>query len=145
MCYKFIWFSLPSPLEAEQVAAVAQERENLIVAHGNMFEVWGDEKSASFSREIRVCFAWEDEHKLTTGIVSNPAFPHLPISLPRKVFLCFEYHSCKIMLTLVDIGKVGEGYRVYVAEWWYSRIRRESRFGIILLKRLVQLIRAIAI
>lgn len=64
----FIWFSLPSPLEAEQVAAVALERENLIVAHGNMFEVWGDEKSAPFRRQLRVCFAWEDEDKLTIAI-----------------------------------------------------------------------------
>lgn len=47
---------------------MAVERENLIVAHGNMFEVWGDEKSALFRRQIRVCFAWEDEDKLTSGI-----------------------------------------------------------------------------
>lgn len=33
-----------------------------------MFEVWGDEKSALFRRQIRVCFAWEDEDKLTGGI-----------------------------------------------------------------------------
>jgi len=33
-----------------------------------MFEVWGDEKSASFRHEMRVCFAWEDEDKLSAGI-----------------------------------------------------------------------------
>lgn len=94
---EFIWFSLPAPLNAEQVAEAAQERENLIVAHGNMFEVWGDEKSAPFNREIRVCYAWEDEHKLTSGIVSSTAFTRLP-------------H----LLTLDVIGKVGKGYRVHV-------------------------------
>lgn len=65
----FIWFTLPEPLAAEAVAVRAKERENLIVAHGNLFEVYGDEKSVSLDRFIRVCFAWEDEALLKESIV----------------------------------------------------------------------------
>lgn len=64
----FLWITLPAPLEGEQLAALALERENLVISYGNMFEVWGDEKSATFRSQIRVCFAWEDEDKLTGGI-----------------------------------------------------------------------------
>jgi DNA-binding transcriptional MocR family regulator len=64
----FMWFSLPQPLLAVQVAANAQEAANLIVAHGNLFEVYGDEKSAKFDNQIRVCFAWESEDNLEEGI-----------------------------------------------------------------------------
>jgi len=64
----FIWFNLPETLLAVQVATKAQETANLIVAHGNLFEVYGDENSAKFNNQIRVCFAWEAEDKLEEGI-----------------------------------------------------------------------------
>ena len=64
----FIWLNLPPPLLAAQVAAIAQETANLIIAHGNLFEVYGDEKSAKFDHQIRVCFAWETEDDLEEGI-----------------------------------------------------------------------------
>jgi DNA-binding transcriptional MocR family regulator len=64
----FIWFQLPRPMIAERIAEIAKERENLVIAHGGMFEVYGDEEAAMFRRWIRVCFAWEDEEKLVEGI-----------------------------------------------------------------------------
>lgn len=63
----FIWFDLPEGMVAEVVAAKAQEKENLIVAHGNLFEVNGD-ADVKFDESVRVCFAWEDEECLEEGI-----------------------------------------------------------------------------
>lgn len=64
----FIWITLPVGMSAEKVAEKAKDEENLIVAHGALFEVLGDEKSVPFDRGIRVCFSWEDEVNLTEGI-----------------------------------------------------------------------------
>lgn len=64
----FIWLELPSGLSAERVAGVAKASENLIVAQGNMFEVYGDEEAVRFERWLRVCFAWEGEELLVEGI-----------------------------------------------------------------------------
>lgn len=64
----FIWFELPEGMSAERVAMLAKERENLIVAQGDMFEVYGDEEAVRFERWVRVCFAWEDEELLVEGI-----------------------------------------------------------------------------
>jgi DNA-binding transcriptional MocR family regulator len=64
----FIWFELPDGMSAERIAMQAKEKENLIVAHGDMFEVYGDEESGRFQRWLRVCFAWEDEEILVEGI-----------------------------------------------------------------------------
>jgi DNA-binding transcriptional MocR family regulator len=64
----FLWFGLPKGLLAEQVAKATNERENLIVAHGGMFEVYGDEKAAKFGSFVRLCFSWEDEDRLVEGV-----------------------------------------------------------------------------
>ncbi|KAI9814259.1 MAG: hypothetical protein M1827_003425 [Pycnora praestabilis] len=60
----FIWFSLPKPLRAEEVAATAKDTENLIISPGPAFRV----DKAMFESEIRVCFSWEKEEKLSEGI-----------------------------------------------------------------------------
>ena len=64
----FIWFELPEGVSAKTVATRAKERENLIVAQGDMFEVYGDEEAMRFERWVRVCFAWEEEELLVEGI-----------------------------------------------------------------------------
>jgi DNA-binding transcriptional MocR family regulator len=64
----FIWFELPEGMSAARVATRAKEDQNLIVAHGNLFEVYGDEDAVKFHRWIRVCFSWEDEEILEEGI-----------------------------------------------------------------------------
>jgi len=64
----FIWVELPEGMSAEAIAFSARERENLIVAHGNLFEVYGDEDAVKLDQWIRVCFAWEDEETLVLGI-----------------------------------------------------------------------------
>jgi DNA-binding transcriptional MocR family regulator len=66
----FIWLTLPSPLKGAVVAQRAKEEENLVVAQGEMFEVPGDteREGTSFSNDIRVCFAWEEEDMLAEGI-----------------------------------------------------------------------------
>ena len=63
----FIWLSLPAPLQAEEVAGHARE-ENLIIAPGPIFAVYGDEKAVDLERKVRVCFSWEDESMLAEGI-----------------------------------------------------------------------------
>ncbi|KAI9831041.1 MAG: hypothetical protein M1819_005279 [Sarea resinae] len=64
----FIWLELPDYLSADNVAARAKDVENLIVAQGSLFEVYGDEAAATFPRSIRVCFSWENEDRLTESI-----------------------------------------------------------------------------
>lgn len=64
----FIWFELPEGMSAARVATRAKEDQNLVVAHGNLFEVYGDEDAVKFHRWTRVCFSWEDEEILEEGI-----------------------------------------------------------------------------
>ena len=66
----FIWLTLPIPLKADEVAATAKEDENLIIAPGSIFAVYGDRLKGdeSLEREIRLCFSWEEEGKLAEGI-----------------------------------------------------------------------------
>ena len=64
----FIWLSLPAPLQAEEVAGRAREEENLIIAPGPIFAVYGDEKAVDLERKVRVSFSWEDESMLAEGI-----------------------------------------------------------------------------
>ncbi|KAH8172583.1 aminotransferase class I and II domain-containing protein [Sarocladium implicatum] len=64
----FIWFTLPDGLLAKRVADVALKTENLVIAHGNMFEVKGDEDSAKFDHDVRLCFSWEPEEALVEGV-----------------------------------------------------------------------------
>ena len=64
----FVWFALPSPLDAARVAVHAKEAYNLIVAPGVMFGVNGDADVDHLKRRIRVCFAWEQEAALEEGI-----------------------------------------------------------------------------
>lgn len=64
----FVWFSLPEGYSAKEVADRALKEENLVVAHGNMFEVRGDEASAGFGSEVRLCFSWEEEKDIEEGV-----------------------------------------------------------------------------
>ena len=64
----FIWLSLPPPMQAEEVAVCAQEEENLVIAPGPIFAVYGDEKAVDLEGKVRLCFSWEQEEKLVEGI-----------------------------------------------------------------------------
>ena len=64
----FIWLSLPAPIRAEEVAVRAQQDENLIVAPGRIFAVYGDETAVDLERKVRICFSWEQEAMLAEGI-----------------------------------------------------------------------------
>lgn len=64
----FVWMRFPDGPEAAAVAARCLEEEALVVAHGNLFEVHGDEDAVKFDRDIRLCFAWEDEEDLVDGV-----------------------------------------------------------------------------
>lgn len=64
----FIWFTLPSSLDAVKVAVRAKGEQNLLVAPGAMFGVNGDADLESLKRKVRVCFAWEQEDLLAEGI-----------------------------------------------------------------------------
>ena len=64
----FLWLTLPGGITANEVAAMAASEENLIVASGSMFEVWGDEDAARFQNNIRLSYAWEPEDALREGI-----------------------------------------------------------------------------
>ncbi|KAH8701526.1 aminotransferase [Talaromyces proteolyticus] len=64
----FLWIELPSPLTSAEFAVRAMDLAGVSVAQGSLFEVYGDEMSMKCDREIRICFAWEDESLLTEGI-----------------------------------------------------------------------------
>jgi len=64
----FVWLSLPKPLKGAEVTRRAKEDANLVVAPGELFEVPGDAKHASFAQNVRLCFSWEDEWKLEQGV-----------------------------------------------------------------------------
>ncbi|KAL1641802.1 Valine--pyruvate aminotransferase [Diplodia intermedia] len=64
----FVWLSLPSPLKSAEVARLAREQENLIVAEGALFEVPGDSATVNFPCDVRLCFSWEEVDRLGEGI-----------------------------------------------------------------------------
>jgi DNA-binding transcriptional MocR family regulator len=65
----FLWLELPSNgPDAKLVADRAKVEENLIVAPGTIFEVFGDEDAARFPRNIRICFSWEEEEDVVEGV-----------------------------------------------------------------------------
>ncbi|KAI9163766.1 hypothetical protein HJFPF1_05392 [Paramyrothecium foliicola] len=64
----FVWFTPTQGLPSKLISDRALEEENMIIGYGNMFEVHGDEVSAKFNDEIRLCFAWEAEDDLVDGV-----------------------------------------------------------------------------
>lgn len=65
----FVWIVLPEGATSEEVAGRAMQDENLVVAKGELFEVPGDNQGRlGFWRDLRLCFAWEDEDKLAEGV-----------------------------------------------------------------------------
>lgn len=71
----FIWLTLPShspdgrPFPGgKAIAAQCLRDEGLIIGHGSMFEVQGDEDAVRLDHAIRLCFAWEEEENLAEGI-----------------------------------------------------------------------------
>ncbi len=64
----FIWIELPESLQAEEIAPRTEQEENLIVAPGKLFEVYGDDQGPDLKRKVRLCFSWEEENLLGEGI-----------------------------------------------------------------------------
>lgn len=64
----FAWLKLPEPLHAPEIALAAQQDEDLLIAPGSASAVWGDDAAVDLSRNIRLCFSWEDEDNLVEGI-----------------------------------------------------------------------------
>jgi DNA-binding transcriptional MocR family regulator len=64
----FAWLSLPVSLDSQRIAEFAEREENLIIGHGKMFEVRGDEEAAPFRHHIRLSFSWESEEALVEGV-----------------------------------------------------------------------------
>lgn len=64
----FVWLGLPGGLKGTELSIRLQQDYNLIVAPGKIFEVPGDESAVPCDHSIRLCFAWEDEEKLTEGV-----------------------------------------------------------------------------
>ena len=66
----FIWITLPEPLQSAEVAQRAKADENVVVAPGEMFQVPGNRTEVNqFPRQIRLCFSYEDEEKLSLGVM----------------------------------------------------------------------------
>ena len=82
----FIWIDLPGPLRSADVAQRTKIDQNVIVAPGQMFQVPGDETEANrFLRQLRLCFAWEDEEKLAEGVMRLGKVIHEMLQeIPKK-------------------------------------------------------------
>ncbi|CZT23763.1 related to aminotransferase [Ramularia collo-cygni] len=63
----FVWLGLPARLKAKDLSVRCQEGENVMIAPGNIFQIPGDDV-AKFDGNVRLCFSWEEEWKLTEGI-----------------------------------------------------------------------------
>ena len=64
-----MWVALPESLQAEKFALRARQEEDLTIAPGTMFEVYGDEQGLDLNRMVRLCFfSWEDEGLLSEGV-----------------------------------------------------------------------------
>ncbi|EXJ82902.1 hypothetical protein A1O3_06718 [Capronia epimyces CBS 606.96] len=64
----YIYIQLPKLLDATRFAEQAARQENVIVGSGENFEVVGDEASVPIKHGVRICFTWEDEHRIVEGI-----------------------------------------------------------------------------
>ena len=64
----FAWLSLPTGLTADELSEACMKQAEVIIATGRMFEVPGDDKAVKFPTSIRLCFAWETEANLTSGV-----------------------------------------------------------------------------
>ena len=64
----FIWVALPESLQAEEVALRARQDEDLVIAPGTMFEVYGDEQGPDLKGKVRLCFSWDEEDVLREGV-----------------------------------------------------------------------------
>jgi DNA-binding transcriptional MocR family regulator len=64
----FVWLKPSNGLPSQLIAEQAIKQENLVIGFGNLFEVSGDEASAGFDKEIRLCFAWEDPDNIVEGV-----------------------------------------------------------------------------
>jgi DNA-binding transcriptional MocR family regulator len=64
----FLWLTLPESLDADELGGRVEEEENVIIAPGSLFAVWGEEKAIDLKSELRICFAWEDEKLLQESI-----------------------------------------------------------------------------
>lgn len=64
----FLWLALPKGVRGTELATRLQAEENLIVAPGKIFEVPGDEEAVPCDSSIRLCFAWEAEEKIRSGV-----------------------------------------------------------------------------
>jgi DNA-binding transcriptional MocR family regulator len=64
----FVWFTPRDRMSSKLISEVAMAEENLIIGYGSMFEVHGDEKTATFDADIRLCFSWEPEEDVVEGV-----------------------------------------------------------------------------
>jgi len=64
----FVWLDVDSEFSTKFMGDVLKAEENIIIGHGQLFAVHGDEKSASFNSSVRLCFAWEAEQDIVDGI-----------------------------------------------------------------------------
>lgn len=63
----FIWLNLPGNMDGVRLAESCQKEQTVTIAPGKIFEVPGD-NACTFTSNVRLCFAWEDEPKLRAGV-----------------------------------------------------------------------------
>ena len=56
------------PLLAAEFAARSKQEQDVVVAPGPIFGVYGDEREDELKRALRICFSWEKEELLVEGV-----------------------------------------------------------------------------
>jgi len=63
----FLWLLLPTGISSKELAKRCLEQEAVTVSGGEIFEVVGDDTQQRFDRNLRLCWAWEEEGNLEEG------------------------------------------------------------------------------
>ncbi|KAJ4148301.1 hypothetical protein LMH87_002778 [Akanthomyces muscarius] len=64
----FVWLDVSSEFSTNFIADMLRYEEDIVIGHGQMFAVHGDDKSANFAKCIRLSFSWEAEEDIADGI-----------------------------------------------------------------------------
>lgn len=64
----FVWVDVKSEFSTTLIADVLRAEQDIVVGHGQMFAVHGDEEGAKFTNSIRLSFSWEAEQDIVDGV-----------------------------------------------------------------------------
>lgn len=64
----FVWLDVGSEFSTKFIADMLRCEDGIVVGHGQMFAVHGDDQHPDFSKCIRLSFSWEAEEDIADGV-----------------------------------------------------------------------------